>query len=137
MSRTARGSDADSVEDPKIFIVDDDEAVRDSLQLLLEAHGMEVESFASTEDFVRGFRPRARQCLILDQHLQGRKTGLEFLGSPQWRAMGMPVILVTGRGDAGIKAAAAAAGASDYLEKPIEAARLLAAIEHALDRKAA
>jgi len=115
-----------------IFIVDDDEAVRDSLGLLVETHEMQVETFASTEEFVRAYRPHARQCLVLDQHLQGMKTGLDFLGSADWAAMRMPVILMTGRGDDEIRARAHAAGVAAYLDKPIDADRLIAAIESAV-----
>ena len=118
--------------DITVFIVDDDEAVRDSLCLLVETHDMQAEAFVSTEDFVLAFRPRPSQCLLLDQHLQGGKTGLGFLGSPDWVAMRMPVILMTGRGDDEIKARAHAAGVAAYLDKPIDADRLIAAIERAV-----
>jgi two-component system response regulator FixJ len=121
-----------NLEDPVIFIVDDDEAVRESLKLLLETHGMEVEAYASTETFARSYRPHARQCLILDQHLQGMKTGLEFLASPERAAMRLPVILVTGRGDNEIKARALDAGVADYLDKPIDGTQLVAAIDRAI-----
>ena len=125
-------ADVANSEDPVIFIVDDDEAVRDSLKLLLETHGMEVEVYASTETFVRSYRPHARQCLILDQHLQGMKTGLEFLASPERAAMRLPVILITGRGDNEIKARALDAGVVDYLDKPIDATQLVAVIDRAI-----
>lgn len=121
------------MEDSTIFVVDDDEAVRDSLKLLLEAHGMEVEAYASTETFVLAYRPRERECLILDQHLQGMKTGLEFLASQERASMRLPVILVTGRGDSSIKARALDAGVAAYLDKPIDAMRLIAAIDRAID----
>jgi two-component system, LuxR family, response regulator FixJ len=120
------------LEDPVIFIVDDDEAVRDSLKLLLETHGLEVEVYASTETFARSYRPRTRQCLILDQHLQGMKTGLQFLTSPERAAMRLPVILVTGRGDNEIKARALDAGVTGYLDKPIDATLLVAVIDRAI-----
>ena len=114
-----------------IFVVDDDEAVRDSLKILLESHGMPVQAFATTEAFSEAYRPRTRQCLILDQHLRGKKTGLGFLASPERPAMRLPVILITGRGDDAIKARAADVGVADYIEKPIDTDRLIAAIEHA------
>jgi FixJ family two-component response regulator len=125
-------ADVAKLENPVVFIVDDDEAVRDSLKLLLETHGMEVEVFDSTETLAQSYRPRARQCLILDQHLQGMKTGLEFLASPERAAMRLPVILVTGRGDNEIKARALEAGVVDYLDKPIDATQLAAAIDRAI-----
>jgi FixJ family two-component response regulator len=117
--------------DKMIFVVDDDEAVRDSIKVLLEAYGMPVETYPSTEAFSNAYRPGARQCLILDQHLQEMKTGLDFLASPEWAAMRLPVILITGRGDAAIKSRAADLGVSDYIDKPIDAGRLITAIERA------
>jgi two-component system, LuxR family, response regulator FixJ len=117
--------------DEMIFVIDDDEAVRDSVKVLLDAYGMPVETYPSTEAFSNAYRPCARQCLILDQHLQEMKTGLDFLASPEWAAMRLPVILITGRGDAAIKSRAADLGVSDYIDKPIDAGRLITAIERA------
>ncbi len=117
---------------PFIFIVDDDEAVRDSLKLLLETHGMEVAGYASTEGFAHSYQPHSRQCLILDQHLQGVKTGLDFLGTSNWAAMRFPVILITGRGDSDIKARALDAGVTVYLDKPIDARQLIGAIQRVI-----
>jgi two-component system, LuxR family, response regulator FixJ len=119
----------------KVFIVDDDEAVRDSLKMLLESYGMEVEDYASTGEFARGYRPGRRQCLILDQHLPG-STGLDFLASPQSAALGLPVILVTGRGDGAIRDRAHEMGVHAYLEKPVADDALLAAISGAVDATA-
>ena len=115
----------------KIFIVDDDDAVRDSLRMLLESYGMDVEDYASAGDFSRHHRPGKGQCLVLDQHLPNL-SGLDFLASPEGAGLAMPVILMTGRGDAGIRARAFALGASEYLEKPVSEERLLAAIAKAL-----
>lgn len=122
----------ETMEEPTIFVVDDDEAVRDSLKLLLEAHGMRVEAFDSTESFAQAYRRQERACLILDQHLRGMKTGLEFLASRERAAIGIPVILVTGRGDREIRARAMEAGVADYLDKPVDATRLIAAIDQAI-----
>lgn len=93
---------------------------------------MEVESYASTEAFAQAFRPRGRDCLILDQHLQGAKTGIEFLVSEAKSAINVPVILVTGRGDGSLRARALQAGAVGYLEKPVDETRLIAAIDAAV-----
>jgi len=116
---------------PTIFVVDDYDAVRDSLKLLLELYGMTVEDYGSTAEFLRLYRPRPRQCLILDQHLPG-VTGLDFLSSPEGARLRLPVILLTGRGDPALRARAAELGVSTYLEKPIADGALMAAIDHAL-----
>src|SRR3954452_15844262 len=83
---------------PKVFVIDDDEAVRDSVKVLLEVHGIDVEDYESTDAFARPYRRPCRGCIILDQPLRGR-TGFDFLNSPAGRQLGLPVILMTGRGD--------------------------------------
>jgi two-component system response regulator FixJ len=82
----------------RVFVVDDDEAVRDSIKTLLEVHGFEVEDFASTVEFAKNYRKPPRGCLIIDQHLPVT-TGLDFLRSAAARELDIPVILITGRGD--------------------------------------
>jgi two-component system, LuxR family, response regulator FixJ len=117
----------------RVFIVDDDEAVRDSLRLLLEAYGMAVEDYASTAEFARGYRIGGGDaCLILDQHLPG-STGLDFLSSSDGAKLDLPVILLTGRADAAIRARAVQLGVRAFLEKPVSDDGLLAAIRSALN----
>jgi two-component system, LuxR family, response regulator FixJ len=118
---------------PTIFVVDDDDAVRDSLKLLLESYGMTVEDYSSTAEFARSYRRREHQCLILDQHLPG-STGLDFLSSVDGARADLPVILVTGRGDRALRARAERLGVSAYLEKPVSDGVLIAEIERALAR---
>jgi two-component system response regulator FixJ len=115
-----------------IFIVDDDEAVRDSLKLLLESYGLSVEDYSSTAEFVTNYRPRAPQCLILDQHLPGA-TGLDFLASRDGAFLTLPVVLMTGRGDETLRARALALGVSAYLEKPVVDDKLMTAIRGAVE----
>jgi two-component system response regulator FixJ len=119
-----------------IFIVDDDEAVRDSFKLLLELHGMDVEDYGSTAAFAQAYRSHERECLILDQCLPGT-TGLDFLTSAEGAALRLPVILMTGRGDNAIKDRALRIGVRAYLEKPVADHVLLAAIGKAIDGAAA
>ena len=116
----------------KVFIVDDDEDVRDAIKGLLETHGFDVEDFGSTAEFLLGYRRPARGCLILDQHLP-RTSGLEFLGSREGRDLGIPVILITGQGDLNIARRAQQAGA-EYLEKPIRRQRLVEMVNLAIER---
>lgn len=113
-----------------VFIVDDDEAVRDSLKLLLEAYGMGVEDYPSTAAFAGAYQGGGA-CLILDQHLPGA-TGLDFLGSAEGMALDLPVILLTGRADPALRARAAAIGVSAFLEKPVADDLLLTAIRGAI-----
>jgi two-component system, LuxR family, response regulator FixJ len=115
----------------KIFVVDD-EAVRDAIRGLLVMHGLDVEDFGSTAEFVRGYAKPAQGCLILDQHLPQR-SGLDFLASAEGRELGIPVILITGQGDENIKRRAAQAGAA-YLEKPLRRKNLIDMLERVMGR---
>jgi two-component system response regulator FixJ len=115
-----------------IFIVDDDEAVRDSLKLLLESHGCRVEDYGSTRAFLRAFRRDSRQCLVLDHHLPD-ETGLDFLESGDGATLRVPVILVTAGGDEALKERAAKAGALAYFDKPLDNSALVATIFKLLD----
>lgn len=112
----------------KVFVVDDDEAVRDSLKVLLEVHGIEVEDFGSTGEFASHYRRPDRGCLILDQHLPVL-TGVDFLNTPEGRGLGIPVILITGRGDPEIESRARNAGVAEYFQKPVSERVLLAAVD--------
>jgi FixJ family two-component response regulator len=115
----------------KIYMVDDDDAVRDSLTLLLESHGFDVASFASAAEFAAAYKPNGRACLILDQHLPGM-TGLDFLASRQGTGLRLPVILITGGPDQRIRDRATALGVAAFFEKPVTEGPLLAAITRAL-----
>lgn len=111
----------------KVFVVDDDEAVRDSIKVLLEVHGIEVEDYGSTGEFASNYRRPRRGCLILDQHLPVM-TGVDFLNTPAGRRLDIPVILVTGRGDPDIERRARLAGVVEYLQKPVSEKVLLATV---------
>jgi two-component system response regulator FixJ len=112
----------------RVFVVDDDDAVRDSLKLLLELHGLAVEDYGSTAEFAACYRPPARGCLILDQHLPVT-TGLDFLATAAGRSLGVPVILITGRGDESLRARAMKAGIAAFMDKPVAEPLLIAAVE--------
>jgi two-component system response regulator FixJ len=114
------------------FIVDDDDAVRDSFRLLLEAHWITVADFESTAEFAAAYRPRPRACLILDLHLPGT-SGLDYLAALGKDGPALPVIMVTGRGDDASRERAFALGAVAFLEKPVDNRELLSAITSALD----
>lgn len=118
-------------DEPIVFIVDDDDAVRDSLKFFLESHGWNVEDFTSTREFLSNYRPRERQCLVLDHHLPG-ETGVDFLESIAGASLRLPVIVVSGGGDKALHERALRAGAIAFFDKPINDSLLLATITKAL-----
>jgi len=114
-----------------IFVVDDDEAVRDSLKLLLETYGFEVKDYGTIREFFRAYQPRDQQCLVLDDHLPDER-GLDFIESNDGASLGIPVILVSGGGDRTLKERAVKAGAFAYLDKPLDNSGLLVTIFKAI-----
>ena len=120
--------------DPLIFLIDEDEVVRDSLKVLLESHGLQVRDFRHAEDFLaKAGAPRAG-CLVLG-HNRSIAEGLQLLAALRDRGAALPTIFIVGGGDAVTKAAALAAGAVAYLERPIEEAVLIRTVAAALARK--
>ncbi|HXV26044.1 MAG TPA: response regulator [Alphaproteobacteria bacterium] len=116
-----------------VFVIDDDEAVRDSLRLLLESHLFSVRVFASGLDFLNAVEACPQGCVVLDLHLP-IVGGLEFLGRYWNRLNGMPVILITGKADPDTRIRAFEAGVRYFLEKPFEDDELLSAVIEALTR---
>ena len=116
--------------EPLIYVVDDDEAVRDSLQILLESHGKQVATYASVRDFLDSFDPARCGCLLLDMHLPVMG-GMELLSLLRERGSTLPVIMITGGGDARVRSQVLKAGAFAFFEKPVADERLLAAITDA------
>ena len=117
--------------EPIIYVVDDDEAARDSLKLLLESHGMVVSDYASTEEFARAPVVGRKACVILDQHLPGT-SGLDFLAALDGTLAELPVIMITGRGDPAIRVRAEQLGVRVFLDKPVTEEPLLASIRQVL-----
>jgi two-component system response regulator FixJ len=114
----------------KVCIIDDDEAVRDSLQALFEAEGLEVAAFASAKDFLAG-GPVGAGCLVTDLRMPDMN-GLELLAALAERAEAPPVIMITGHGDVPLAVRAMKLGAVDFIEKPFDAQLLAARVREAL-----
>ena len=117
-----------------IFIVDDDDATRDSLRLLVECEGFEAQDFASGRRFLDVVRPADGDCLILDANMPGMN-GFEVLEELRRRGDCLPVIVITAWPDRGTRSRAQAAGAIALLEKPHGADELLALIRRAAARE--
>ncbi len=119
--------------DSHIIIVDDDDAVRDSLALLLNFRGYRTRAFPSAEAFLADWRPDWRGCLLLDLRMGGMD-GLALQRALAERGNTLPIVFLTGHGDLPQARAALKAGAVDFLEKPYEEEALLAAVAEAVER---
>ena len=114
-----------------VYVVDDDEAVRDSTRVVLESYGMNVKTFGSANAFLAAMDDDTNGCLLLDQHMPGM-TGLEFLEVLRTNRKTLPVIMITARSDAGFRERALRAGAVALLDKPVADDDLVRAIDTAL-----
>ena len=121
--------------EPIITIVDDDDAVRDSLALLLNFRGFRCRGFASGEDCLAAWSPDWRGCLLLDLRMGGMD-GLALQQALDERGSRLPVVFLTGHGDIAHARAALKAGAVDFLEKPYSEDALLEAVREAVARDA-
>jgi two-component system response regulator FixJ len=113
-----------------VYIVDDDEAVRDSIRLLLESSGFVARDFASADLFLDA-ESGDMGCLLLDLHMPGI-SGLELLRLIRGRGIKRPVIVVSGRRDPTLDSEVLAAGATALLSKPFDEQQLLELLEQAL-----
>jgi len=120
---------------PTIHVVDDDEAMRDSLVWLLDDDRYEVRTYASGEDFLEQFSPSPPACVILDIRMPGI-SGVEVHERMARQGMVTPVVFVTGHGDVPMAVDAIKRGAFDFVEKPFNEAKLTGIIERALDKDA-
>jgi FixJ family two-component response regulator len=122
-----------------VFVVDDDESVRESLGGLIRSAGLRVETFASAQQFLAGPRSNtagnvgAPSCMVLDVHLPGL-SGLELQKRMAEVNIEIPIIFITGRGDIPTTVRAMKAGAVEFLTKPFRDHDLLDAIGQAIER---
>ncbi len=114
-----------------VYVVDDDEAVRDSLRWLLEANDYKVELFDSGESFIAKYDPNAIAVLLLDVRMKGM-SGLEVQDHLIARKAALPIIFITGHGDIPMAVSALKKGAVDFIEKPFDHAALKQQVERML-----
>ena len=117
-----------------VYVVDDDEALRDSLVWLLESQGFRVEAHASAEDFLEAWQPEFNGCLLLDVRMPGL-SGLELHERLRARYCTLPIIFITGHGDVPMAVAALKKGAVDFIEKPFDDTELLRLVTQCLARE--
>ena len=119
--------------EPTVFIVDDDEAVRDSVAILLECAGFRVESFDSPLAFLGSDAPARRGCLLVDVRMP-QMSGLDLQERLVQEGRALPVIVMTGHADVPLAVRAMKAGAIDFVEKPFEEQALVDSVRSALAR---
>jgi FixJ family two-component response regulator len=115
-----------------VLLVDDDAAVRDSLKLFLETHGMTVADFASGGEFLASDCSTEDACLVLDVHMP-LLDGIDLVNTLSRRGLSPPTVLITGRADRETRSRATAAGIRNLLEKPFDGEALLATINRAIE----
>lgn len=120
-------------DEPVIFVVEDDEAFRDSLKALLESSGLTVETYASGGEFLQADNSDRSGCLLLDIRMPGI-SGLELLEKLAGANSNLPTIIMTSHGDVPKAVKAMKAGAVDFLEKPFRDEVVLGCIKHALEK---
>jgi len=119
--------------EPVVFVIDDDESIREALKDLLESVGLRVETFASAPEFLQSRHADVPSCLVLDVRMPGL-SGLDLQQEMADANIHTPIIFITGHGDIPMTVQAMKAGAVEFLTKPFRDQDLLDAIQQALDR---
>ncbi len=118
-------------DEPLVYVVDDDEAVRDSLTLLLKAVGLASQTFSSAAQFLHSHDPEQHGCLVADIRMPGL-SGLDLQDELNRRGAHIPLIFITGHGDVPMAVDAMKSGALDFIEKPFRDQDLLDRVQQAL-----
>ena len=116
-----------------VFVVDDDESVREALDSLLRSTGLRVNTFASAQEFLQSEKPDCASCLVLDVRMPGL-SGLDLQREMAGAGIHLPIIFITGHGDIPMTVQAMKAGAVEFLTKPFREQDLLDAVGQAIER---
>jgi FixJ family two-component response regulator len=116
-----------------VFVIDDDEELRDGLSNLLRSVGLQVKAFASAMDFLKSSLPDVPSCLVLDVRLPG-VSGLDFQSELIKKDIGMPIVFMSAHGDIPMTVRAMKAGAVEFLPKPFHEQSMLDAVHSALEK---
>ena len=119
----------------RVYIIDDDDAVRDAMSMLLDADSIEHQCFASADEFLDYYDGSQRGCLVLDIRMHGL-SGLELQAELKQLGSALPIIFMTGHGDVPMAVEAMRQGAIDFLRKPVSEEDLLERIKQALQEEA-
>ena len=115
-----------------VFVVDDDEEVRNAMKRLMNSVGLAVETFASAEEYLAQFDPARPGCLLLDVRMKGM-SGLEVQERLALEEVQPPIIIITGHGDVPMAVRAVKAGAVNFIEKPFNEQVLLDSVHRAIE----
>jgi len=117
--------------EPTVFVVDDDEPVRDAISMLLDTVDLPYESYASAQAFLDAYEPARRGCLVLDIRMPGM-SGLELQQRLEELRARLPIVFITGHGDVPMAVQAMKRGAVDFIRKPFRDQELLDRVNEAL-----
>jgi FixJ family two-component response regulator len=131
--RSSSAKSLASVDQPIVFVVDDDASVRQALARLFQSVQLRAEVFASPQEFLQSGRPDVPSCLVLDVRLPG-VSGLDFQAELGKADVRIPIVFITGHGDIPMTVRAMKAGAVDFLAKPFRDQDLLDAVTAAIQR---
>jgi two-component system response regulator FixJ len=118
---------------PVIYVVDDQQSVRDALSEMLSVFGFETEKFESADAFLKQLDPARAGCIVADVRMPGTD-GIELVRELSSRSVSLPVILISGHADIPMAVTAIKAGAEEFIEKPVDDTQLVAAINRGLAR---
>jgi two-component system response regulator FixJ len=121
--------------EPIVYVIDDDEGARHSLEFLLDCAGIRVRSFSSADAFLNAAPALLAACIVTDVRMPGR-SGIELVEEMKRRGVNVPVIVITGHADVPLAIQAMHAGVADFIEKPFHDDVMLAAIRNALTQQA-
>lgn len=121
--------------DAIVYVIDDDQGARDSLEFLLDCAGIRVRSFASADAFLLAWPPLSGACIVTDVRMPGT-SGMELTEELKRRGATAPVVMITGHADVPLAIQAMKAGVSDFIEKPFDDELLLSAIRRAVAEQA-
>lgn len=131
MSSDARNDAGSNAGHAMVYVVDDDESMRQAVSTLLRSVGLSVETFGSAQEFLACDKPDVPSCLILDVRLKGQ-SGLAVQEQIAASQLGLPIVFMTAHGDIAMTVKAMKAGAKDFLAKPFRDQDMLDAVAHAL-----
>jgi FixJ family two-component response regulator len=131
MSSDARNDAGSNAGHAMVYVVDDDESMREAVSTLLRSVGLSVQTFGSAQEFLACDMPDVPSCLILDVRLKGQ-SGLAVQEQISASQLGLPIVFMTAHGDIAMTVKAMKAGAKDFLAKPFRDQDMLDAVAHAL-----